>query len=84
MGIFTYLNHKEVNKEVSISVKVVQKNYEQPTSGYKTHTDAKYVLMVKEISKGKYIRIETTPDCYMRSNVNEVLYFTITADELRC
>lgn len=39
---------------------IVDKGYEEPTSGHKSSTNARYYIMMKEDSSGKVIRINVT------------------------
>ena len=47
-------------KEYHYTGTVISKGYEEPTSGYKSHKNAVYYIMMREDKSGKVIRVNVT------------------------
>jgi len=57
---------------------VVDKGYELPTSGYKSHTDPKYIIYMKEDITQKVIRVEVKVPVYFSLNKGDRTEFELS------
>ena len=64
-------------KEYTYTGTVTQHLYEPPTSGYKSITDAKYWILMRENKNNKVIRVKVTIPTYYSLNDGDVTSFTI-------
>ena len=69
-------------KTYTYSGVIVEKGKEEPTSGYKTQTDAKYYFMYREDRSRKVIRVDVlVPDWYSKK-VNDRVSYIISNNEM--
>jgi hypothetical protein len=61
---------------------IIEKGYDAPSSGHKSHTDAVYwvVIMDEDINQG--IRVHVTPGCFYGRNKGQRVCFTLTGSEM--
>jgi len=57
---------------------VLSKGYESPTSGYKSHRDAVYYIMMREHRSSKVIRVNVTVPVWYSLNENDETRFVIS------
>ena len=61
---------------------VVNKGYELPTSGYKSHTDPKYIIYMKEDITQKVIRVEVKVPVYFSLNKGDKTEFELSNPQM--
>ena len=61
---------------------VVDKAYELPTSGYKSHTDPKYIIYMREDITQKVIRVEVKVPVYFSLNKDDKTEFELSNPEM--
>ena len=61
---------------------VVNKGYELPTSGYKSHTDPKYIIYMKEDITQKVIRVEVKVPVYFSLNKDDRAEFELSNPQM--
>lgn len=71
------MNHEETYRGV-----IIGHTYEPPTSGYKSHSDAKYGVILKDDKSGKGIRINVTVPTYYGLKDGAHTAFTLSNSDL--
>lgn len=71
------------DKEKSYCGTIIEKGYEQPTSGHKTHTDPCYFLIMKVDSINKSIRINVTIPTWYSLNTGSRTCFDMSLMDMR-
>jgi hypothetical protein len=61
---------------------VVDKAYELPNSGYKSHTDPKYIIYMREDITQKVIRVEVKVPVYFSLNKDDKTEFELSNPEM--
>jgi hypothetical protein len=61
---------------------VVDKGYELPTSGYKSHTDPKYIIYIREDITQKVIRVEVKVPVYFSLKKDDKAEFELSNPEM--
>ncbi len=61
---------------------VVEKTYEQPTSGYRSHTDPKYIIYMKEDITHKVIRVDVKVPVYFSLNKGDKAEFELSNPQM--
>lgn len=61
---------------------VVDKGYELPTSGYKSHTDPKYIIYMREDITQKVIRVEVKVPVYFSLNKGDKTEFELSNPQM--
>ena len=61
---------------------VVDKVYESPTSGYRTHTDPKYIIYMREDMTQKVIRVEVKVPVYFSLKKDDKAEFELSNPEM--
>ena len=61
---------------------VVDKGYELPTSGYKSHTDPKYIIYMREDITHKVIRVEVKVPVYFSLNKGDKTKFELSNPQM--
>ena len=61
---------------------VVDKAYELPTSGYKSHTDPKYIIYMREDITQKVIRVEVKVPVYFSLNKDDKTEFELSNPQM--
>lgn len=70
------------NKEYTYTGTVIQHVYEPPTSGYKSYTDSRYWILMRENKSNKVIKILVNVPTYYSLNDGEITSFTIKNSSL--
>jgi hypothetical protein len=79
IGLFLFLSCKfSGSKEYKYSGTVVDKAYEGPTSGYKSQTDPKYLILLKEDLSNQVIRINVTVPTWYSLERGQRTAFTLS------
>lgn len=80
IGMFGYIFYsgRLQSKEYSYCGIILDKGYEPPTSGYKSHHDAVYYVIMKENVSGKGIRVNVNVPTYYSLNKGSNTCFTIS------
>lgn len=81
-GCNTYNGIVARDSKTTYSGVIVGKIYEAPTSGYKSHTDAEYYLLLKEDRQGKVIRIYVLVPMYYQYDIGKRAAFTLSNGQL--
>src|ERR1044072_3086194 len=61
---------------------VIDKGYDPPSSGYKSHTDGQYWLILRDEDCHKAVRVHVTPGAYYEAQMDKRICFTLSAREL--
>lgn len=61
---------------------VIDRGYDPPSSGHKSHTEAQYWLVIRDEDIHVGIRIHVTPACYYRLDLSSRACFTLSAGEM--
>lgn len=69
------LNNRD--KETKYCGVVVEKGYDAPSSGYKSHTDPEYLIYLREDRTHKVIRVEVNVPTYYDLSVGKRTCFTL-------
>lgn len=62
--------------------KVIHMGYDPPSSGYKTHSDAQYWMVIEDEDIHKAIRVHVTPACYYSLKVDQRVCFTLSGKDM--
>lgn len=62
---------------------VIDKGYDPPSSGYKSHTDAQYWIVFQDEDCHKAIRVHVTPGAYYEDKLDNRVCFSLSASELK-
>lgn len=63
--------------------KVMDKGYDSPSSGHKSHTDAQYWIIFRDEDCGKAIRVHLSPGAWYDATMNQRTCFSLSAFELQ-
>ena len=69
---------KSVNEKTTYSGIVVDKSYQAPTSGYKSHTESEYNIFMKENITHKVIRVRVNVPTYYSLNKGDKTKFRLS------
>ena len=76
-------DHRIGNAEKDYCGYVIDKGYDPPSSGYKSHTDAQYWVVIQDEDCHKGIRVHVTPGAFYDARKDERICFTLSAYELK-
>jgi hypothetical protein len=62
---------------------IIDKGYDPPSSGHKSHTDAQYWLVLQDEQCYKAIRLQVTPATYYANEKGKRICFSLSAYALR-
>ena len=83
-AVFISIRQDYIKGEVTKNYcgKVIDRGYDPPSSGYKSHTDPTYWLIFKDRDISRNIRVNVTPDCYYRDSIGQNVCFELSAVEM--
>jgi hypothetical protein len=61
---------------------VIDKGYDPPSSGYKTHLEERYWMIILDKDIHKAVRVHVTPACYYSNNLGSNVCFILTGGEM--
>jgi hypothetical protein len=61
---------------------IIDKGYDPPSSGHKSHTDAQYWIILMDEDIHTAIRVNVTPGCFYAKDKGARVCFTISAREM--
>lgn len=61
---------------------IIQKGIEPPTSGYKSHSDAIYFIVLQDVESKGYIRVNVVVPIYYKYNIGDTIGFDLTQREM--
>lgn len=83
--IFTGCNPSSYpdDREKNYCGPVIHKGYQEPTSGYKSHRDAVYYLIINDTECRKFIRVHVTVPTYYEAVIGKNVCFTLSGYDLK-
>lgn len=75
-------DNRSANEKKQYCGKVIDKGYDAPSSGYKSHQDAQYWIVLMDQDIHQAIRVHVTPACYYDTNKDDHVCFILTARQM--
>lgn len=75
--------HEQRSIEREYCGKVIEKGYDAPSSGYKSHTDAQYWLVIMDEDVHQPVRVHVSAPCFYKLQKDDRACFTLSGYDMK-